>query len=144
MDSGKLTKTQTGGGTPFSGEATAPGYEQEAGAPSTVTRPFLQRTRHLVRGYHAQTKEVGPGESLSLTLRIESKAKRPLEGSYLYNINSQQVPMIPANVEIPQVSSSGTVHFKSVPLWRYWLPLMVCGLVVIVTLITLSIIFIQG
>jgi hypothetical protein len=88
--------------------------------------------------YWAQTKEVGPGESLSLTLRIDSKGKRHLAGSFLYLIHSQQVSLESAKIEIPPVTSRGTVYIKPIAEWRYWLPTIVCGLAVVMTILSLS------
>jgi len=144
MDSSKLARTGNGLGSPTRGDVNTPEYGQTVGESPSVKGPDIKRSRRPVSEYQAQTKDVEPGEALSLTLRIDSKVKHHLEGSYLYIVHSQQVPLEPANIEIPQVTTRGTVHFKPVSFWRYWLPLMVCGLVVIVTLFSLSTIFLQG
>jgi hypothetical protein len=78
----------------------------------------------------AQTAPVGPGESLSLSLKIQSQKSRLPEGSYLYTISSQQVPLEKVDREIAPVTSQGTVHFSAVSKWRYALPVVMNVLVI--------------
>jgi hypothetical protein len=44
----------------------------------------------------------------------------------------------PENEEIPPVTSRGTVYIKPIAEWRYWLPTIACGLVVVMTILSLS------
>jgi hypothetical protein len=78
----------------------------------------------------AQTAPVGPGESLSLSLKIQSLKSRIPEGSFLYTISSQQVPLEKVDREIAPVTSQGTVHFDAVSGWRYALPVVMNVLVI--------------
>ena len=125
-------------------ESNSDQYTGAAGQTVVKVPPSLLRTRAAISGksgieYQAQTKEVDPGESILLTLRIDSRKKKRIpEGSYLYTIHSQQISLEPASVQIPPISSRGTVHFKAVPTWRYWLPLIVCGLVVLAAILSLT------
>jgi hypothetical protein len=84
----------------------------------------------------AQTQEVESGATILLTLRIGSKKMRYPEGSYFYTINSQQVPSVPIRITPPPVSKRGIVYFKSIAAWRYGLPFIVCGTIVVVTILS--------
>lgn len=137
-DSSRLTGTGTHQGTTSNLSPNTEGTGQTPLTTQSGLVPETARPDQTVGEYRAQTKEVNPGESLALTLCIDSKVKRISEGSYLYIIHSQQVSLEPANVQIPPVTSRGTVHFKQVTTWRYWLPTIVCGLVVVLTFLSLS------
>jgi hypothetical protein len=137
-DTSRLTGAGTRQGTTFNG---SPNTEGPIRTPLTTQSGLVPETARpggAVNEYRAQTKDVNPGESVSFTLQIDSKGKRIPEGSYLYIIHSQQVSLEPASVQIPPVTSRGTVHFKPVSTWRYWLPIIVCGTVVVLTFLSLS------
>jgi hypothetical protein len=73
-------------------------------------------------GWFVQTKEVSPGECLELVLSIRPSGRRSPEGSFMYTLKSQQIPVEKLDWEAPEVSSLGVVNFKPVAPWRYWLP----------------------
>lgn len=138
MGGSRLTGAGTGGGSTARGHQNTVDYVQTAGKTPSGPEPGKTKPGQPGSEYWAQTKEVDPGESLSLTLRIDSRKRRYPEGSFLYILHSQQVSLEPANVQIPPVTSRGTVHFKPITAWRYWLPIIVCGLVVVLTFFSLS------
>jgi hypothetical protein len=137
-----------GGGTDSTpGKVQAPQPAVERQGPETIRTSSNQPVSKLAGSfqptglYRVQTKEVQPGESLVLTLRVGSKERRYPEGSYRYTLLSQQMPQEGIDSGIPPVKSSGTVHFKHVPLWRYWLPLFGSSVVVVLTLLLLLVYF---
>lgn len=80
--------------------------------------------------YYAQTGEVAPGETLTLTLRILWKQLRTPEGSQVYILHSQQVPVEKVSrTPIPPVSKQGSVYFAPLEPWRYWLPSLIYGFI---------------
>lgn len=81
-----------------------------------------------------QTGELNPGEALSFTLHIGTTAKRYPSGSFIYVIQSQQIP-VNGSFGVPApVSKSGTVYFKPVSIWRYWVPKISSSLVLLLAL----------
>jgi hypothetical protein len=70
----------------------------------------------------AQTAPVEPGQSIPLSLKISSPGKRISEGSFLYTLTSQQVPLEKLERDAAPITSRGTVHFGAVSVWRYALP----------------------
>jgi hypothetical protein len=86
----------------------------------------------------AQTSTVAPGESLVLSLKISSPKKRIPEGSYLYTITSQQVPLEKVDRDVAPVTSQGIVHFNAVGILRYALPVLMAGLVIAGSALTLA------
>lgn len=100
---------------------------------------------HPVRaGYSARTPEIQPGASQVLTLNIGTKKWQYPEGSFLYTVWSEQVPVEPLNVDIPAVRKDGTVHFENISGWRYWLSPLASALVISIAslFIIFSLIFI--
>jgi hypothetical protein len=90
----------------------------EAGTAEKVVAPAL--SYDLV----AQTAPVSPGQSLPLALQISSPRKRIPEGSYLYIITSQQVPLEKIDRETSPLTQQGMVYFPGVSAWRYMLPVL--------------------
>jgi hypothetical protein len=82
----------------------------------------------------AQTNPIGPGETIALTLQISSQRKRIPEGSYLYTITSQQVPLEKVDRETHPVNQPGMVYFAAVSAWRYALPIFLNILITVVVL----------
>ena len=80
-----------------------------------------------------QTIEIDPGESIQLSLNIRSLKRRYPEGSYLYTIQSQQIPSVGYDYEIPPITTRGTVNFKSLPAWRHWFPFIITAFIVTAT-----------
>ncbi len=136
-NSGRLTGGRSDKGDPTNENRISAGDQQEAAVTSWQPETSTTRNGQPSSNYRVQTNEVGPGESLSLSLHIDSKKWRNPGGSYLYTIHSQQVSLAPTDIEIPPVTSRGTVHFKSVTAWRYWLPITICGLLVVMTFLSL-------
>jgi hypothetical protein len=73
---------------------------------------------------------------LVLTLRIGTSKWRYPQGSFLYTLWSEQVPVEPLAAEIPAMHKDGTVHFEPVAAWRYWLFPLTSGLVISLSLLT--------
>jgi hypothetical protein len=136
-EGGRVTGGAKGGGSTIRGKQAPMGPQVRDAAVSKQHRRAQTSTEHTTGVYRVQTVEVDPGESLSLNLHIGSKKRRYPGGSFLYTIQSQQKPLESVDVEIPPVSSRGTVHFKSIAAWRYWLPLIISGMVVVMTLLSL-------
>jgi hypothetical protein len=91
-------------------------------------------------GYWVETAEVGPGESIQLTLRIAPKRNQFREGSFPYTFISQQVPVHKLNKEATPVTKAGVVHLKPVAAWRYALRIIFSAAIIVTAL--LSIVFI--
>lgn len=96
--------------------------------------PENPQTRLGYNHYRVQTPEVAPGKTMDLTLEIGTHRRPYPQGSFVYSIQSQQVPVSPAEVEIPPTLTHGTVHFNPVSSWRYWMPFLVCGLITLIVL----------
>ena len=69
-----------------------------------------------------QTKDMEPGESLFLTLRIGTQEKRYPAGSFGYTLESQTMPLNRKLGETSPTIKNGLVHFEPIAFWRYWLP----------------------
>jgi len=82
-----------------------------------------------------QTKEVKPGESLDLTLAITPVGRHSPSGSFVYIIKSQQVPLEKLDQEAPEITSRGMVYFTPVATWRYWLPSILNGMILLIELL---------
>jgi hypothetical protein len=82
-----------------------------------------------------QTGTLNPGESLMLTLRIGKTKKRYPVGSFIYEVKSQQVPLDSKFGSPAPISKTGTVYYKPVAAWRYWMPFLGGFLVYLLTLI---------
>lgn len=78
-----------------------------------------------------QTRELGSGEALVLTLLIGKTTRRYPVGSFNYDIKSQQVPM-DGRFAIPApLTKTGTVYIKPISTWRYFLPMIGSSLVLL-------------
>ena len=144
-DSGKLgVKTTTisspGGGNEHPPVSAGPDPIQ-TGQTSTVTaRPVKQAPAKVKSsGCYVETREVAPGENLELTLWIAPLSRRSPEKSFTYTIKSQQFPMDKLDRDAPPVVSRGVVHFKAVAAWRYWLPSVLNGAIILME--TLSLVY---
>ena len=82
-----------------------------------------------------QSGAISPGEALLLTLRIGTNKKRYPVGSFNYEIKSQQVPLDSKLGDPAPFSKTGTVYYKPVAAWRYWVPFMGGFMVYILTFI---------
>ncbi|OQY36226.1 MAG: hypothetical protein B6243_03680 [Anaerolineaceae bacterium 4572_5.2] len=129
-------KTSSGGSTTRNGAA-APEIQEGVVAPPPAqkTTSKIEVIEHWLHNC-VQTKDVDPGESILLTLRIGSQKKRYPKGSFVYVIHSQQVPLEEVDVEVPLVSTRGTVYFKPISWWRYWLPTLAVLAIVLATLLS--------
>jgi hypothetical protein len=75
--------------------------------------------------YRVQSPELGPGQTIDLTLEIGSRAKRYPAGSFAYTVESQQFAPDFSDVVVEPVQRGGVIHFKQVSVWRYRLPVFV-------------------
>jgi len=74
--------------------------------------------------YFVQTPVIGPGQSLNLSLKIGSRGRRYLQGTFPYSIEA-----LPMSADFPEVeprpyTQNGSVHFNRVESWRYFLPVV--------------------
>jgi hypothetical protein len=97
-----------------------------------VEKVYIPATRDT--GW-VQTGEMNPGDSLLLTLRIGTTAKRYPSGSFIYDVRSQQIPEDGSFAVPAPVSKTGTVYFKPVSIWRYWIPKVGSSLVLLLALL---------
>ncbi len=113
--------------------------EPQTGSPSQQPQSAAAQieSQKIYTPVRVQTQEVESGATILLTLRIGSTKMRYPEGSYLYTVNSQQVPLVPTKITPPVVSKRGIAYFKSVTAWRYGLPFFVCGAIVAITYLSL-------
>jgi hypothetical protein len=84
------------------------------------------------------TPAMDPGDTLTLTLRINGTKRISPENSYLYTIKSQQVPLEKFDREILPATKQGIVHFGHFSKWHYrWCDLLsvLVGLGGIVTIV---------
>jgi len=91
----------------------------------------------VIHHRRVQTREVYPGATLLLTLRIGSKKRRYPSGSFTYTVQSKQVPIDPIKIEPPLVTKHGLVYFKPIAGWRYWMPLFGSLAIVVLTLLAI-------
>ncbi|WP_152966318.1 hypothetical protein [Ornatilinea apprima] len=93
-----------------------------------------------------QTPALEPGESLLLTLRIGKTQKRYPSGSFHYTLESLPVPEDASLVSPDAVSRQGMVYFRPVGAWRYWLPGIASGLMLLGALLGIlyGLVFIWG
>lgn len=93
-----------------------------------------------------QTPALEPGESLLLTLRIGKTQKRYPSGSFHYTLESRPVPQDASLGSPDAVSRQGMVYFRPVGAWRYWLPGIASGLVLLSALLGIlyGLVFIWG
>jgi len=82
-----------------------------------------------------QTRELGSGEALMLTLNIGTSSKRYPVGSFNYIVRSLQVPVDGRFDNPAPVSKKGTVYFKPISIFRYLIPIVASGLVFLLALI---------
>jgi hypothetical protein len=143
-DSGKLGVKTTSMSAPTGGNGTHPVaapervqvYQTTGVVPQAqAIKPAVARLKPA--GCHVETKEVAPGESLELILWIAPTSRRSLEGSFPYTIKSQQIPLEKLDREVPPVVSRGVVHFKPVAPWRYWLPSVLNGTIILMEVLSL-------
>jgi len=81
-----------------------------------------------------RTRELAPGESLVLTLKIGVSHKRYPVGSFNYVVRSQQVP-VDGHFDMPAaLSRTGTVYFKKISNFRYLVPFIGGSLVFLIAL----------
>jgi len=117
---------------------------------SVVSQPSAQKSYPVAGSsanpgvYSVRTTEIQPGTSQSITLKIGTKKWRYPYGSFLYTIQSEQVPVEPLDIQIPKVRREGLVHFEKVESWRYWLaPLTsICVIILSLFMLTFSLTFI--
>ncbi|MBI9047091.1 MAG: hypothetical protein JEZ06_21575 [Anaerolineaceae bacterium] len=108
------------------------------GAVTLTPKAHNERQRQInQRRTMVQTREVSAGEKLALSLHIKSKKRRVPEGSFLYSVNSQQVPLGKFDREILPLVKKGVVHFSKVESWRYWLPDLITVLILAAELLIL-------
>lgn len=69
-----------------------------------------------------QTRQINPGESIKLDLKISAHKKRYPDGSYSYKVISQQVPEGSFERSPQAVTKQGVVNFGQIKRWHYWLP----------------------
>lgn len=81
-----------------------------------------------------QTRELGSGEAIMLTLKIGSTKKRYPVGSFNYFIRSQQVPVDGRFDNPAPFSKTGTVYFKPISNFRYLIPIIGSSLVLLLSL----------
>ena len=81
-----------------------------------------------------QTRELVSGEALMLTLKIGTSQKRYPAGSFNYIVRSQQVPAEGRFNKPAPVSRTGTVYFKPISSFRYWIPVIGSSLVLLLAL----------
>jgi len=148
VDALKREGGKFGGGTKIDqSEASHPRAGDDRQGSQVVQTPSRQPVSMLTGSYQptgvyrAQTKEVDPGESLVLSLKVGSKTRRYPQGSYRYTLLSQQMSREGTDIGIPPLKTSGTVHYKPVPAWRYWLPILGTSIVVLLTLLFLLVYF---
>lgn len=82
-----------------------------------------------------QTRALSSGETLLLTLKIGTSAKRYPAGSFNYIVQSQQVPVEGRFDRPAPVSKTGTVYFVPISSFRYLLPVIGSILVLLVALV---------
>ena len=88
-----------------------------------------------------QAMETGPGEKLDLSLKIGKSKKRYPTGSFSYTVWSQQVPMDDRFGSAEPVAKNGLVSFKPIGGWRYLLPGVCSGLVMLLALFAVISVF---
>jgi len=110
---------------------------QNSDSKPRVVKPAFVKTKSS--GCYVETKEVAPGENLELTLWIAPLSRRSPEKSFTYTVKSQQIPLEKCDKEAPQIVSRGVVQFKAVAPWRYWLPSVLNGSIILME--TLSLVY---
>jgi hypothetical protein len=116
----------------------APGSQQPVlNSVTPTTQPFQSPLSKTLDRYTVQTPEIGPGETILLNLRIGSKQRRVPEGSFLYLIRSQQVPIERQFKEPAPYLKQGIVHFDPVQTWHYWMPGVISWLVALSVMVTM-------
>jgi hypothetical protein len=152
-DSGKLgVKTPNNAALPQSGQAAMPGPTQTtslgqvqttAVQPGTgsytqaaVSAPVRSAAMQVKKFY--RTSEVGPEETIQLTLQITPKSRIIPEGSFLYTIKSQQVQLEKFEKEIAPLSKQGVVYLNHIARWHYWLPNLISVFLVFAGLATIG------
>jgi len=144
-DSGKLGVKTPNAALPQAGQAAMPeptqifstGQVQTTAVPTgaggqpqpTGAIPVRSAAAQVKKFY--RTSEAGSEETLQLTLQISSKSRVAPEGSFLYTVKSQQVPLDKFDKEITPLSRQGVVYFGSIGKWHYWLPNLLSFLVVL-------------
>ncbi len=102
---------------------------------TVVISDHMQADLTPVEQYY-QTRQINPGESIKLDLKISAHKKRYPDGSYSYKVISQQVPEGSFERSPQAVTKQGVVNFGQIKRWHYWLPsfltvLLASGLVLI-------------
>ncbi len=144
-DSGKLGMKTPNVALPQAGQAAMPeptqtfstGQVQTTAVPTgtgnqpqpAVAAPVRSAAAQVKKFY--RTSEADSEETLQLTLQISSKSRIAPEGSFLYTVKSQQVPLEKFDKEIAPLSRQGIVHFESIGKWHYWLPNLLSFFVVL-------------
>lgn len=128
----------------------AVGVHQALEAQQSVAPPLQAQespSNEVVEHYShhwAQTQDVAPGESILLNLLIGSQKKRYPQGSFVYVVHSQQIPLEEVKAEVPLVSKRGIVYFEPVKTWRYLLPFLTVLAIMLTTLLVFYSYFILG
>jgi len=136
LESGRLAGDSSGGEALHINDQ--PAHRVSTGKALIVnSSPQKSKRGHHHGSYCVQTIEVDPGESLALTLKIGAQKRRYPEGSFLYTIQSRQVPVAAADPGLSPVTTRGIIHFKPIPLWRYWLPILFSGILVGLTFLSI-------
>ena len=111
----------------------------EAKEERVVSRPtsdiVVKRKKIVEKNNSVQTKDINPGETLLLTLRIGTQEKRYPVGSFGYRLESQPMPLNERLGKVPPTVKNGLVHFEPIASWRYWLPFLSGVLVVLFALV---------
>lgn len=132
--SGQLGVPTSSGGVQATGGA--------AGSPAAEAVPAVipaspAAAPALPQVYTVQTREVTPGETILLSLRIDTQKRRYPEGTFVYNITSQQMPLEKLNRAAPPITKQGSVYFKHVGAWRYWVVPLFNSLVIFSSLLAI-------
>ncbi len=151
-DSGRLGVKTPNADLPQAGQAAMPeptqtfstGQVQTAavqpgagGQPQVVASAPVRSAAVQVKKFY-RTGEVGPEETIQLTLQITPKSRIIPEGSFLYTIKSQQVPLEKFEKEIAPISKQGVVYLNQIARWHYWLPNLISVFLVFAGLATIG------
>ena len=109
MESQKLGVSQT------SGSIEAPQKESQ-----TTIKPEKEKEVNIPTTFRSQTKELAPGEQISLDLIINKKKRRFPENNFLLTLTSQQTPLEHIETKITPIKKQINIHFKQIPNWRFW------------------------
>ncbi len=94
-----------------------------------------QKVVHAVseRAFSVQTPEVGIGQSIALTLKVGSREKRYPQGSFPYILHIRQVALDFPDLSANEILRNGSVHFRPIYAWRYWLPTFFVSLLALIS-----------